>query len=75
MTELEIAPTRRLRGLGDLLEDLGPALGKPEDDRIRQEPAEDILGLLPANLVGLGSRDVLPEAERLVEDRAADSGA
>src|SRR5690606_9663511 len=50
---------------GEVLEDLRPARGLPEGDRVRQVAREDVLALLEAQLVRLGRREVLLEAERL----------
>src|SRR5690606_6805457 len=44
---------------GEVLEDLGPARGLPEGDRVRQVAREDVLALLEAQLVRLGRREVL----------------
>ena len=43
----------------DLLEGPGPLLGHAEDDGEGQVAAEDVLRLLPADLVGLGRHEVL----------------
>ena len=47
-----------LRGSGDLAEDLRPAVGETEHDRVRHVAAEDLLGFLELELLRLGGLEV-----------------